>query len=1068
MSFAKTTRPVLRSVVMRERLFSIIDKTADRPVIWVNSPPGSGKTTLVSSYIESRQLTHVWYRIDAGDADIASFFHYMTEATRRVRRSAALHMPAFSPGDAIDIPTFARHYFRQLFDGVGRPLVIIFDNYQDVPPHSIIHDAIRIGLSELPKRLRVVFISRAGPSEGMARLVADDGMIRIGPDQLRFTLDEVQQMAALRNSDISASSIIALHEQTDGWAAGLVLMIEDARMRGALGPWQGMPSAPKVVFDYLSGEVFAKFDESVQQFLLRAAAMPQMTSGMAKQLTGNANARQILANLSLNNYFVAENRLRREVEYQFHPLFREFLLERAAQTLSLEAQLALRRKAAILLSGEGQFDAAALLLFDIGAVDEVARLVQEHAGSLLEQGRSSTVLQWLQRLPAAMTQADPWLLYWSGASRLPALPGESLRYFIQAHGAFKDPEPDSARGLVLSSCGVLNSMLVAFNDFAEAPEWVDSLSARLNDANVTLSAGEREQSTLTLFTSMALTRPDHGEFASWTDRALAIARDRLSSPKGPTVSPQTLALLAICAPRGMAAELMDRMQLDAERPGRTPEGLVRALSTQAFHALVAGQLQDCRDLAGRGESLVTEGGVTSLPVYLPACCAAAELCDGNVERARLILEDADVAARGRVRIERCLLECLHAWLDLQLNETMSANEHMRTAFQLCEELGIPLLKAACSAGLAITLQECGDGAGSRVEQRKAIEAAEISRQPWLSFMATLVAADLEWRRHDRSKCLDLLRSAFRLGQQHGFESCLWWRPAGMAALCVLAFENGIEEQYLKYVVHRRRLVPQPPPVNVENWPWRFKVCTLGEFRISRDDKLLTPLRKSDQRPLELLKVLVAFGGRRVSTSDIESALWPRVDSDYAHKSFTIALHRLRRFLGEDDAIQLRDSRLSLNSAICWLDVWALEDFGQKVESAIAMPNPDCGSVANVAGRMLELYRGPFLADSAVRVASTAMRDLCRTRMLNGLRALAGAMEKIGQPAGAVNAYERAIRTDPEWEGFYQGLMLHYEQAGDRDAVTEVYRRCCDALARSSQHTPSAGMEAVYRKIAGTV
>ena len=60
-SLAKTTRPRLAEVMPRERLFSLLDRGRRSPVIWVTGPPGSGKTTLVASYLENRKPDSLCY-----------------------------------------------------------------------------------------------------------------------------------------------------------------------------------------------------------------------------------------------------------------------------------------------------------------------------------------------------------------------------------------------------------------------------------------------------------------------------------------------------------------------------------------------------------------------------------------------------------------------------------------------------------------------------------------------------------------------------------------------------------------------------------------------------------------------------------------------------------------------------------------------------------------------------------------------------------------------------------------------------------------------------------------------
>ena len=75
-TLAKLTRPKLYEVVPRERLFGQLEAARGRyPAIWVVGPPGSGKTALVASYLDSNRIGGLWYQIDAGDNDIPTFFN---------------------------------------------------------------------------------------------------------------------------------------------------------------------------------------------------------------------------------------------------------------------------------------------------------------------------------------------------------------------------------------------------------------------------------------------------------------------------------------------------------------------------------------------------------------------------------------------------------------------------------------------------------------------------------------------------------------------------------------------------------------------------------------------------------------------------------------------------------------------------------------------------------------------------------------------------------------------------------------------------------------------------------
>jgi LuxR family transcriptional regulator, maltose regulon positive regulatory protein len=69
---AKISRPRLRKVYARARLFQRLDELRSCPAIWIEGLAGSGKTTLIASYLDARELPCLWYQVDERDADIAS------------------------------------------------------------------------------------------------------------------------------------------------------------------------------------------------------------------------------------------------------------------------------------------------------------------------------------------------------------------------------------------------------------------------------------------------------------------------------------------------------------------------------------------------------------------------------------------------------------------------------------------------------------------------------------------------------------------------------------------------------------------------------------------------------------------------------------------------------------------------------------------------------------------------------------------------------------------------------------------------------------------------------------
>ena len=232
---AKLTPPRLGKVYLRTRLFDQL--TAARqshPVLWIGAPAGAGKTTLIASYLATQPIKPLWYSVDEGDADPASFFYYFGLAAKQtgLRKTLPLFTSEYQQG----LPVFARNYFRDLFARLKKPAVLVLDNYQDSGENTVLHTILQHALEEISPGVWIVLVSRTQPPQEFARLRANNVMEQLDWEDLR--LDETEHRALiatiLDKRLPSAEQIQAIFQRTHGWVTGVVLALTRIMLAGEI------------------------------------------------------------------------------------------------------------------------------------------------------------------------------------------------------------------------------------------------------------------------------------------------------------------------------------------------------------------------------------------------------------------------------------------------------------------------------------------------------------------------------------------------------------------------------------------------------------------------------------------------------------------------------------------------------------------------------------------------------------------------------------------------------------------------------------------------------------------
>jgi ATP/maltotriose-dependent transcriptional regulator MalT len=987
LALAKLARPRLEAVCPRPRLFKHLDDLAARGVAWVEGPPGAGKTTVVASWLEARRRRALWYRVDEADGDVATFFHDLELVARGIARGRTA-WPRYQPDAALDLSAFARHWFRSFYANLGVPLTLVLDDYHDAP--AALHPVVRAAFTEQPDCASAVVLSRAGHPDAFARLRMEGKLRRLAPEELLLTPEESRAIVRVRARSKTRSAD-ALHACCGGWAAGLTLLLA-AERDGTAGPRP--VDGFRDVFQYFAGEVLERSDAATRTVLLETALLPQVSAAAACTVTGIPRAERILADLAHGGYFTTRDA--GGAVYRYHPLFREFLLERAGQELPPARLVEVRMAAARLLAASGAIPEAAALLRDAGAHAELGTLLEERAGQLLDEGRAATLRDFLLGLPPEAMGSRPWLSYWLGMSWMGQNQGDARRALERARDAFL-ARADAA-GAYLACAALLDSYVYDWTEFRPLEHELAAFEELRRRWPEFPSEEVAARVACSVYGALLSIRPDDPSLAGWQERVEALA----ASATDPSVRVHaTMALAHFAAWRGDVAVAQRTLApLRGAAQGRD-SGLDIGWRVQAARAAAtSGDGEGALALAD--EALAIAGATGNhwwdQGAWLLGAWGATIV--GEASRARGYLEaferQYDPTLLG-------YLEQVRGLVLYRAGDVEQARARLAISLSFCEEHAALYPASWNHVALAAVARASGDDASLSRHLADAERLAARTGSHIVRYWSLLLRAATCG---DGGEATRLAGEALRESREHGPFDAMWIDLEVLARACVLALDAGVEAEEARALVARWRL---PPPTDdaCDAWPWPLMVRTLGAFRLERSGTA-GPAPKAQARPVQLLKALVALGGAEVPEWKLTDALWPDAEADAAQHALEMNLSRLRALLGQREAVLQRDRKLTLDTRVCWVDALALERW-----LARARP-PRSPEEARRDARRLLAYGGAFLADEDAAWVRPA-RDRLRRRVRGFGEAVAAALVRGGDPdAGALLG--ELTRRDPELSG----------------------------------------------------
>ncbi len=463
------------AVVSRRRLLTRLSEAAR--VTQMSAPPGSGKTSLLRSWIAEADLADsvAWVTVHDANRGPRQFLVSVADALRETAAGAALVQP-LSAAPGLDAWAVAERLLKDLARLEDRIWLIIDDAHELGSGDAQRQLELLVMLA--PPQLRFVLATRQDLRLGLHRLRLEGELTEIRAGDLSFTLDEVRAMFQAAGVELSEPALEMLHERTEGWAAGLRLAA--VSLAGHPDPDRfaaEFSGSERTVAEYLLAEVLERQSEPVRRLLLRTSVLDRVNGELADLLTGNSGGERTLQYLEEAGAFVRSLDATRSW-FRYHRLFATLL------------QLELRRTAPEEVSGlhraasqwfaRHEYPAEAVrqaqAARDWGLA---ARLIADHSLGLTLAGQGGAVHELLGGFPADAAAADAELAVQLAAD-------EVLRGSLEAADRYLALAASQSASVPADRCGRFHLELARLR--LAVAEGHGDLPAAINQAQTLLAA----------------------------------------------------------------------------------------------------------------------------------------------------------------------------------------------------------------------------------------------------------------------------------------------------------------------------------------------------------------------------------------------------------------------------------------------------------------------------------------------------------------------------------------------------------------------------------------------------
>ncbi|AHM57794.1 HTH-type transcriptional regulator MalT (plasmid) [Peptoclostridium acidaminophilum DSM 3953] len=386
-------------MVERESLLSKLDNALGTKLTILWAPAGSGKTTAIVSWLESRNLEGktAWISLDERDDNPELFWSCFEYAAGKIMRDEP------QPGNESSVEAFLNAISES-----DSELLLVMDDFHFIKNAEILRD-IKHLIDDMGSNIHIIITSRTKVNLSLARLRLSGEVTEIDRKDMAFDYrDAGEFLRSNTKLKISEKNVKLINDRTEGWAAGIQMAMLSLKEKKDLAELEEkFNGCSGYVEDYFSEEIFNEQPEEIKDFLLKTCILDELVPGLCSAVSGRKDSQELLEHIYDSNLFVDKQDYDEKI-FRYNTLFKEFLLCKS-KGMNLDAVYEASNRAAKWYRESGVLNKAINQYIEVGNLEPVIDLVESECIRMVLCSEQSQVFHWLESIPQDIILKKPRL-----------------------------------------------------------------------------------------------------------------------------------------------------------------------------------------------------------------------------------------------------------------------------------------------------------------------------------------------------------------------------------------------------------------------------------------------------------------------------------------------------------------------------------------------------------------------------------------------------------------------------------------------------------------------------------